>query len=270
MSLPATRAAVPAFGGWTVGLGRAVVAAALAAVALRVARAPFPPRHRLRSLALVAGGVVVGFPVFTALALEDLPASRGAIVIGVLPSVTALVATVRHGERPSPRFWLAAAGGLTTVVAFAIVTGEGGRLEPGDALLALAVLSASVGYAEGAAVSADLGGWQTISWGLLLALPVTGVATVVAVADHGVVDPDGGAVLGFAYVSVFSMFVGFFAWYAGLSRGGTAKISQLQLTQPLLSLVWAALLLGESVDATAVLAAVAVLAFVGTALTSDG
>ncbi len=261
-TLPATRVAVPVFGGWTVGIGRAVGAGLLAAAVLAVKRTPIPDLATFRRLAVVAGGVVVGFPLFTALALVSVPASRGAIVVGMLPAATALVATLRHGERPSRSFWLAATGGLITVVVFAIVTGTRGRPEPADALLLLAVASAAIGYAEGGSVSRSIGGWQTISWALVLALPITLPVAIIAMVSHGIIEADAASVAGFAYVTIFSMLVGFFAWYAGLSKGGVARVSQIQLTQPILTLLWASLLLNEEITPTAMLAAVLVLVFV--------
>jgi len=265
LTLPATRAAVPAFGGWTVGIGRAVVAALLGAILLAAKRPPRPPRRLFGRLAIVAGGVIIGFPLFTALALIHVPASRGAIVVGFLPATTAIVAAVRNGERPSPQFWLAATGGLVTVMVFAVATGAGGRPEPADGLLVLAVVSAAIGYAEGAAVTAELGGWQTISWALVLAAPVTTPIAAIALLSHGVVDPTTKAVVGLVYVCVFSMFLGFFAWYAGLGIAGVARVSQIQLVQPILTLGWAALLLDETITTGAMAAAVAVLAFVAAA-----
>ena len=265
-TLPATKAAVPVFGGWVVGIGRAVVAGLLSVVALGVSRTPLPGRRDRWRLLVVAAGVVVGFPVLTAVALQYVPATRGAVVVGLLPGATAVVATLRHGERPSARFWLAAAGGLVTVVVFAVSTGPGGRPEPADVLLGLAVAAAAVGYAEGAAIGVRIGGWQTISWALVLALPVTLPVTMVAFLARGgpggLGDPTAGAVLGLVYVSVFSMFLGFFAWYAGLGRGGVARVSQIQLLQPVLTLVWASLLLGERLTPGAVVAATVVTAFV--------
>ncbi len=261
-TLPATKAAVAVFGAWVVGIGRAVVAGVLAAAVLKARGAHLPNRAVRRSLAIVAAGVVVGFPLFTALALEYVPATRGAIVVGVLPAATALAATLRHGERPSIQFWIAATGGLATVVIFAIVTGANGRPEPADALLLLAVAAAAIGYAEGASVSAQIGGWQTISWALVFSLPVTVVVTVTALFINGVGEPTAKGLIGMAYVSVFSMFLGFFAWYAGLTIGGVARVSQIQLLQPVLTLLWASLFLGEEVTLAAGLAAVAVLGFV--------
>ncbi len=262
LTLPATKAAVPVFGGWTIGIGRAVIAAVLAIVLLSVKKVELPDRRFLRPLALIAFGVVFGFPILTALALEHVPATRGAIVVGLLPATTALVATIRHGERPSRGFWLAAGGGLLTVVAFAFLSGSRGKPEPADLLLGLAIIAAAIGYAEGAEVSKSIGSWQTICFALVLSLPVTIPASIIAVWKHGVIEPTTSAVAGMAYVSVISMFLGFFAWYAALSMGGVARVSQIQLLQPVLTLGWAWLLLGERVTAGAVLAAVAVAGFV--------
>ncbi len=265
-TLPATKAAVPVFGGWVVGIGRAVGAGFLSVVVLSLTHTPLPSRRDLKGLLVVAGGVVVGFPLLTAIALQHVPATRGAVVVGLLPGATAVVATLRHGERPSGRFWLAAAGGLATVTVFAFATGAGGRPEPADALLGLAVAAAAIGYAEGAAVGTRIGGWQTISWALVLSLPLTLPTTVVAFVAQGAIEglgePSLGAVAGLLYVSVFSMFLGFFAWYAGLGRGGVARVSQIQLLQPILTLGWAALLLGEKVTPGAGVAAVLVMGFV--------
>lgn len=261
-TLPATKAAVPVFGGWTIGIGRAVIAGSLAVILLLVTRTKLPERRLLPSLSLVALGVIFGFPVLTALAMEHLPASRGAIVIGLLPATTALVATIRHGERPSRNFWLAATGGLLTVLAFAFFSGSRGRPEPADILLGLAVLAAAIGYAEGADVAKSIGGWQTICFALVLSLPLTVPASLLAITSHGVVNPTTGAWAGFAYVSFISMFLGFFAWYAALSLGGVARVSQIQLLQPVLSLGWAWLLLDEVISAGALAAAAGVLGFV--------
>lgn len=262
MSLPATREAVESFGAWTVGFGRAVLAAACAAGVLAVSRTPRPERRHLKSLLIIGAGVIVGFPLFTGLALETSTASRGAIVTAVLPAATALVATLRHGERPSWQFWLAACGGLVTVVIFSISTGANGRPELADVFFLLAVGSAAVGYAEGAVLTKEIGGWQTISWALIAALPLTLPVAAVALALHGIDQPQLSNWAGLAYVSLFSMYLGFFAWYAGLNIGGVARVSQIQLLQPMLTLVWAALLLDEAITVAGVTTAGLVLAFV--------
>jgi len=241
-----------------VGLGRAVVAAALAGVLLAVVRHPLPRRDQLAGLALVALGVVIGFPLFTALALRELTSAHGAVIVGLLPAATAAMAVLRAGERPSRGFWLATAVGLVAVLAFAVSQGAGAP-QAADGLVLIAVALGALGYAEGGALSRELGGWQTICWALVLSMPlVAPVAVFVGLTR----DVSGGtdAWLGFAYVSLVSMFLGFFAWYAGLARGGVAKIGQVQLAQPVLTLLWAVLLLGEHVGLATALAAVAVLA----------
>jgi drug/metabolite transporter (DMT)-like permease len=256
-SLPATRLAVADLDPWLVAFGRAVVAGALSVIVLAATKASRPTAAQWRSLAVVALGVVVGFPLFTSLALHHLPASHGAVVVGMLPGATAVAAVLRAGERPTARFWAASGAGLAAVLAFALSRG-GGDLGLPDLELLLAVLLCALGYAEGGRLSRDLGGAQTICWALVLSLPVTipvsGLALIADGAHAGTT-----AWLGFAYVSVISMFLGFFAWYAGLARGGVAKIGQVQLAQPVLSLTWAALILGESVGPGTVAAAVVVL-----------
>jgi drug/metabolite transporter (DMT)-like permease len=249
-SLPATKLAVEDLDPWFVAFGRAVVAALLAAAVLAAARAVRPTPAQVRSLVVVAVGVVVGFPLFTSLALEDRTSAHAAVVIALLPIATALAAVARAGERPSLRFWLAALAGAGTVVLFAVSAGAG-DLRTSDLHLLAAVALCGLGYAEGGVLARDLGGARTICWALLVALPVTVPVTLVAAATGAGAAGGVGATawLGFAYVSVVSMFLGFFAWYAGLARGGVARVGQVQLAQPVLTLGWAALLLGEPVGA---------------------
>ncbi len=243
---------------WFVAFGRAAVAGLLALVVLRAGRARRPTGAQWRRLVLVAGGVVVGFPLLTSLALRELPAAHAIVTIGLLPAATAVAAVLRAGERPALPFWLAAGAGTAAIVAFAVVGGADG-LAPEDLLMLGAVVVCGLGYAEGAVVARDLGGAHTICWALVLALPLT---LPVAGLTAGGLDAGTTAWLGFAYVSVVSMFLGFFAWYAGLARGGVARIGQVQLAQPVLSLGWAALVLGEAVSAVEALTAAVVLACV--------
>ena len=259
-SLPATRLAVADLDPWLVAFGRAVVAGILSALLLTATRAPRPTPAQWRSLALVALGVVVGFPLFTSLALRHLPASHGSVVVGMLPAATAVAAVLLAGERPTRAFWLASAAGLAAVLAFALTRG-GGELGAPDLELLAAMTLCAVGYAVGGRLSRELGGARTICWALVLSLPVTTTVSTVALAHDGA-QAGTTAWLGFAYVSVISMFLGFFAWYAGLARGGVAKIGQVQLAQPVLGLLWAALILGESVGPATILAALVVLACV--------
>jgi drug/metabolite transporter (DMT)-like permease len=260
VTLPATRAAVPELGGTTVGLGRALVAALLAAALLMARRERPPDRRYWGGLVIVAIGVVIGFPLLSAIALQFVPASHGAVVVGLLPAMTAVMAVVRGGERPPLLFWLACLAGVVAVLVFAAVQGAG-RPQAADLLLLGAVLAAGLGYAEGGKLSRDLGGWQVISWALLLAAPLLVVPVGLSIARHGL-SASPGAWLGFAYVAVVSMFLGFFAWYRGLALGGIARVGQMQLLQPVLTLVWAALFLGEAIDLPTALAALLVVASV--------
>jgi drug/metabolite transporter (DMT)-like permease len=257
-TLPATRLALPAFGPVTVGLGRAVVAAALAGLALAVRRPPAPTRAQWRQIAVVALGVVVGFPVLSALALRVVGASHGAVLVGLLPVATAVAAVARAGERPAVAFWVASLAGTAAVVAFALVQGAG-HLRAADVLLLGAVAAGAVGYAEGGVLARRMPGWQVISWALLLSAPVLVPVCAVGLALRPPHAPDAAAWLGMAYVALVSMFLGFVAWYHGLARGGVARVGQIQLAQPVLTLLWAALLLGEHVGTATVVAALAVL-----------
>ncbi|MEV0713975.1 DMT family transporter [Asanoa sp. NPDC050611] len=262
MSLPTTRVAVQELDPWFVAFGRAVGAALLAWVYLRATRAPRPTRDQWRRLAVVALGVVVGFPLFSSLALTTQTSAHGAVVIALLPAMTAVFAVLRAGERPPRLFWVAAGGGLLAVLTFLGASGAvRGALSWADLYLLIAVVLCGLGYAEGGVLARELGGARTICWALLVALPVTVPVTLAA----AVADPpraDGHAWVSFAYLAVVSMFLGFFAWYAGLARGGIARVGQIQLAQPVITLVWSALLLGETVTPSAILAALVVLACV--------
>jgi len=253
LTLPATRIAVTGLDPVFVGLGRAVVAALLAAFALMATRSPWPGRALLPRIAIVAGGVIVGFPLFTALAMRHVPASHGAIVIGVLPLATALAGAWLAHERPAPAFWLCSVAGSAVVVTFALWRG-GGTLQLADLLLLAAVAAAAIGYAEGGRLARTLGGWQVISWALVLAAPLVLLPTL-WVVDARIVSASPAAWAGFAYVSVVSMFLGFFAWYRGLALGGIAVVGQTQLLQPFLTLFASALLLGEPLDPATFVAA---------------
>jgi drug/metabolite transporter (DMT)-like permease len=252
LSLPATREAVPEFGPIVTSVGRAVIAALIAALVLLVRRERFPGRQYLPHLLTCAAGVVVGFPVLTSLALRHLPASHGAVVVGLLPAATAVCAVLMAGEHPPRTFWAAVAFGVVTVLIFAMVQGAG-RPQWEDALLLGAVIAAAVGYAVGGRLSRDLGGWRVISWTLIVSAPFI-TPFVLWDATHRTIDAHWQAWLGLAYLCVVSMYVGFLFWYRGLAIGGIARVGQVQLAQPVLSLFWAWLLLNESVGWAEVLA----------------
>ncbi len=243
-----TRIAVDGMSPLFVGAGRAVVAAALAAMVLVATRQRLPRGAQWGRLLVVAGGVVIGFPLLTSFALQTAPASHGAVVIALLPAMTAVVVVIRTGERPSRLFWIMAVAGAVAAVGFAAVGGAGATggfaLHGSDALLFAAVVAGAIGYAEGGKLSRELGSWQTISWALVLVAPVMIALTAVSV---GVEPPAATAAewAAFGYLAVVSMFLGFFAWYRGLAIGPMARVSQVQLVQPVLSIVWAALILHE-------------------------
>lgn len=262
MSLPATRVAVQQLDPWFVAFGRAAGAALLAWAYLRFTGAPRPTRDQWRRLSVVALGVVVGFPLFTSLALTTQTSAHGAVVITVLPAMTAVFAVLRAGERPPPLFWVASAGGLAAVLTFLGASGAvHGALTAADLFLLAAVVLCGLGYAEGGALARALGGARTICWALLLSLPVTVPVTAVAALANPP-RADAAAWSAFGYVTAVSMFLGFFAWYAGLARGGIAQVGQIQLVQPVLTFAWSALLLGETVTPASIAVALVVLACV--------
>lgn len=266
LTLPMTRLAVgtveaPQMSGVFIALGRAVVAAALSAAFLWATRAPWPRREDLLPLAITAGGVVFGFPLFTSVAMRYVEAVHASVIVGVLPLATAAVAALLHRQRPSTGFWLCAVLGSALVVGFAVLrSGSAGlTLHPADMLLLAAMLCAAVGYAYGARLSQRMRAEHVICWALLIALPITlplAVATRPTTALHA------SAWWGFAYTAVFSMWLGFFAWYRGLALGGTVRVSQIQLVQPFLGMLMAVPLLGERLDAVTLGFAVAVIATV--------
>ena len=257
LTLPATRAAVAHLDPVFVGLGRAVVAAVLAATALAATRSPWPTTAQMRDLALVALGVVVGFPLLSALAMRQVPASHGAVLTGLLPLATAAAAAWLAHERPGARFWIWAVFGSIVVAAYALWRG-GGAPHVADLLLVGAVASAGVGYAKGATLARALGGWQVISWALVLSAPFLLVPTWAAV-DARLASAPWTAWAGFAYVAAVSMYLGFFAWYRGLAQGGIAAVGQVQLLQPFLTIVASAILLGEALDPLTFVAAALVI-----------
>ena len=244
-SLPATRVAVSGFSPLFLTSARAVVAALLGMGLLVLLRQARPERQDLVSLAIVALGVVVGFPLLTALALQHITSAHSIVFIGLLPFATALFGVLRGGEKPGPLFWLFSSAGSLTVAAFSLSQSAEASLT-GDLLMVGAIILCGLGYAEGAVLSRRLGGWQVISWSLLLALPVMAVLALTTLPDawSGIGMP---VWISLGYVSVFSMLLGFVFWYRGLAIGGIAGVGQLQLLQPFFGLLLAALLLGEPV-----------------------
>ena len=263
LTLPFTRMAVAELDPAFVALGRALVAAVLAAIWLRWNGATLPSRASWRPLALVAAGCVVGFPLLTSIALRSVPAAHGAVLVGILPLATALYATLRGNERPSAGFWAMAVLGSSIVIGFALRQ-SGGSFHVADLLIFAAVALAAMGYAEGGRLAQTMGGQQVISWALVLSAPVLlPLVLWLAWPQLGsLAHASARAWGGFAYVSVFSMFFGFFFWYRGMALGGVARVGQTQLLQPVLSLLGAAVLLGEPLSLANLAFALAIIAVV--------
>ncbi len=266
LTVPLTRVAVHDLDPTVVGAGRAVGAGLLAGVVLLAIRPRLPRGTELLRLGVVGGGVVAGFPLCTSAALTEVPASHAAVVIGLLPAATAAVSVVRTHERVPGRFWAWSLAGAAAVVLFiAYAAGGLGTVRPADGWLLVAVLLGAIGYAEGGLLARTLGSWQTICWALLLALPL--MTALTALAPRGDLASVGPAAwVAFAYLSGISMFLGFFAWYRGLAIGPMAQVSQVQLVQPVLSLGWAALLLGEPLGASVAVPALVVVACAASAV----
>ena len=256
-SLPATRLAVQGFEPLFLTAARASIAGLLALALLLLFRQKRPAAEQWRSLLVVALGVVLGFPLLTALALREVSAAHSIVFLGLLPLATAAFGVWRGGERPRPVFWRYAWLGSLLIAGFALSQGLSASLW-GDGLMLAAIVVCGLGYAEGAKLSRNLGGWQVICWALLLALPfMLGLAFLQRPLTLANVQAP--AWLGLAYVSLFSMLIGFVFWYRGLAQGGIAAVSQLQLLQPLMGLGLAAWLLQESVSLTMLAISCAVL-----------
>ena len=266
VTLPMTRLAVgtpdaPQMSGLFIAMGRAVVAAGLSAALLLVTRAPLPARDDWLPLAITASGVVFGFPLFTSIAMRHVDAMHASVIVGVLPLATAAVGALLHRQRPSTGFWLCAALGSALVVAFAVFrSGSSGvSISFADVLLLAAMLCAAVGYCYGGRLAHHMRAEHVICWALVISLPITLPLSVLSWPVQAI---QPAAWWGFAYVAVFSMWLGFFAWYRGLALGGTVRVSQVQLVQPFLSMLFAIPLLGENLDAVTVGFGLAVIATV--------
>lgn len=257
LTFPATAWGLEGFGPWSLVAARCVLAALVAGGCLLALRVPLPERRHLPGLAVVAAGVVLGFPLLTTLALQTSTTAHAAVVVGLLPLTTAVFAVLRTGSRPSRRFWLAALAGAAAVVAFTLAQ-SGGSLTVADGYLFGALLVCAAGYAEGGRLARVMPGWQVIGWALVLCAPLTVPAAAVALA-YEPVHLTWHGIAGLLWVALGSQFLGLVVWYRGMALIGVPRASQLQLAQPLLTLVWSALLLGEHFTAAAPLTAVAVL-----------
>ncbi|MFI8103051.1 DMT family transporter [Streptomyces sp. NPDC086023] len=257
LTFPGTVWGLDSFGPWSLVAVRSVLAAALAGAFLLALRVPLPARAHWAGLAVVAAGVVVGFPLLTTLALQTSTTSHAAVVVGLLPLTTAAFSAVRTGARPSRTFWAAAVAGAVVVLGFTLKE-SGGALSAGDAYLFGALVVCAAGYTEGGRLAREMPGWQVIGWALVLCLPLSlaGAATGLA---YEPVDLTAKGLAGLVWVAAGSTFFGLYVWYRGMAEIGAARASQLQLAQPLLTLVWSVALLGEHLSPAAPLAAAGVL-----------
>ena len=268
VTLPMTRLAVgtpdaPQMSGLFIAMGRAVVAAGLSAALLLISRAPLPARGDWLPLAITASGVVFGFPLFTSFAMRYVEAMHASVIVGVLPLATAAVGALLYRQRPSIGFWLCAGLGSALVVVFAVLrSGHSSgvlTISYADLLLLAAMLCAAVGYCYGGRLAGHMRAEHVICWALIISLPLTLPLSLYSWPTQAI---KSAAWWGFAYVAVFSMWLGFFAWYRGLALGGTVRVSQVQLVQPFLSMLFAIPLLGEKLDAVTVGFGLAVIATV--------
>ncbi|MFF9493035.1 DMT family transporter [Streptomyces flaveolus] len=268
LTFPATSWGLEGFGPWSLVAVRSVLAALIAGGCLLGLRVPLPERRHWFGLAVVAAGVVLGFPLLTTLALQTSTTAHAAVVVGLLPLTTALLSALRIGTRPSRTFWIAALAGAAAVVAFTVQQ-SGGALITADAYLFAALLVCAAGYTEGGRLARVMPGWQVIGWALVLCLPLTVPATALALV-HEPVHLTAHSVAGLLWVAAGSQFLGLVVWYRGMAAIGVPKASQLQLAQPLLTLVWSVLLLGEHLTVAAPLTAAAVLVCIAVTQRSRG
>ncbi|MET8473896.1 DMT family transporter [Streptomyces sp. NPDC006422] len=257
LTFPATVWGLEGFGPYSLISVRCVLAGLVAGACLLALRVRVPERRHWAGLAVVAAGVVLGFPLLTTLALETATTAHSAVVVGLLPLATAVFSSIRTGSRPSRTFWIAACVGAAAVIAFTVQQ-SGGALTRADLFLFAALLICAAGYTEGGRLASVMPGWQVIAWALVLCLPLAVAGAAVAL-PYEPVHLTGHAVAGLVWVAVGSQFLGLVVWYKGMGMIGIPKASQLQLAQPLLTLLWSVVLLGEALPVAAPLTAVAVL-----------
>jgi drug/metabolite transporter (DMT)-like permease len=259
-TLPATRLALEGFDPFFITSARSAIAGVCALALLGILRRRLPPKQAWGSLVIAALGVVLGFPLFMALAMQTLPAAHGGVVLGVMPIATAIVAVMITDERPGLAYWIAALVGAALVILFALRHGAGG-IAIGDLFLLLAVVFGSIGYGYSGRLTAIMPGWEIISWAMVISLPSTLPATWLFLpADLLRVPLE--PWLGLLYAALFSQWISFFAWNAGVSICGLSKVSQLQLLQPFVTIALAAVVNHEVIDLETILFAGAVVATV--------
>ncbi len=247
LTLPATRFIIPYFEPVFIGLGRAVIASFVAALLLIATKQTRPSRNQFYQLLGVASGVVVGFPILSAWAMQTVPASHGGVVLGVLPLATAIVGSVVSNEKPSVAFWICGIVGSAVVIAYSLLQGVG-EFQTGDFFLLGAIVSAATGYALGGKLSKEIGGWQVICWALVISFPFIIVPAWLEAPQDAFGSLPLNVILSFLYLALVSQLFGFFFWNKGLALGGVARVSQTQLLQPIVTLVASALLINETIN----------------------
>lgn len=251
LTLPITKMIIPHLNPIFIGLGRASLAAIFAAIFLLWFRQSIPNKKQFAQLFIVAAGVVVGFPVFSSIAMQFVPASHGGVIAGILPLATTIVGVIIGHERPGIGFWLVSILGSGLVICFALFQGAG-SLHIGDLALLGAIISAAVGYAVGAKLSKELAGWQVICWSLILAFPFVIIPTI-HYAPDSIINFPKEVYFSFLYLTLISQLLAFFAWYKGLALGGIARVSQVQLAMPFITILASAILLNEYIDLSTIL-----------------
>ncbi|RTZ66249.1 MAG: EamA/RhaT family transporter [Aquificaceae bacterium] len=260
LTLPATRYIAAYFDPLFIGLGRASVAAIIAMIILLIFKQPFPNKQQAKQLAITATGVIVGFPVLTSWAMKTVDASHAGVVIALIPLLTAVFARFISGERPSIAFWIVSGMGATLVASYALLEGNF-RFQIGDLLLIAASLLGALGYAVGGKLSQELGGWQVICWALVISFPFILIPTLMTQPnDYSSISPS--VWINFLYLALMSQLFGFFLWYKGLAMGGIARVSQIQLLQPFLTIIASVLFLGESLNNRTIIFAIAVVSMI--------
>jgi len=246
LTLPITRFVVPYFNPIFIGLGRAVLATFFAISLLLITKQSIPNKSQCYKLLIVALGVVVGFPVLSAWAMQTLPSSHGGVVLGILPLATAIVAVFISNERPSLGFWIFSIIGSALVIIYSLLHGSG-SFQVGDFALLGAIVSAAVGYAVGGQISKELGGWQVICWTLVISFPFIFLPAWILAPNNWLEIPFD-IWVGFLYLALVSQLFGFFLWYKGLALGGIARVSQAQLIQPFITIIASVLLFNEKLE----------------------
>ncbi|MFK5970469.1 MAG: DMT family transporter [Candidatus Marithrix sp.] len=260
LTLPATRYIIEYFDPIFIGLGRAVVAAIFAALLLVITKPPIPNKKQLSKLIIIAFGVVIGFPVLSAWAMQTVPASHGGVVLGILPLATAIVGVMISNERPSMGFWLSGVMGSAIVIIYSLFYGVS-SFHIGDFALLGAIISAAIGYAVGGQLSKEIGGWQVICWALVISLPFIIIPAWIKVPQEAFTIPIN-IWLGFLYLALVSQLLGFFLWNKGLALGGIARVSQAQLIQPFITIIASAWLVNEALDTITIVFALLVISTV--------